>query len=84
MTLKELPVHCLARGKSDLLVCGCVWWWQGGGGGLGGGKRHAVGDLIYFFVYYGKLLLRGPKIVQVREEKKSPECPILSRDQSYL
>ena len=36
------------------------------------------------FVYYGKLLLRGPKIVQVREEKKSPECPILSRDQSYL
>ena len=52
--------------------------------GVGGGKRHAVGDLIYFFVYYGKLLLKGPKIVQVREEKKSPECPILSRDQSYL
>ena len=60
-------------------VCG-----GGGGGGVGGGKRHAVGDLIYFFVYYGKLLLKGPKIVQVREEKKSPECPILSRDQSYL
>ena len=56
----------------------------GGGGAVGGGKRHAVGDLIYFFVYYGKLLLKGPKIVQVREEKKSPECPILSRDQSYL
>ena len=35
MTLKELPLLCLARGKSDLLVCGCVWWWGGGGGEVG-------------------------------------------------
>ena len=31
-TLKELPLLCLARGISDLLVCGCVWWWGDGVG----------------------------------------------------
>ena len=78
---REIRLTCL-------WVCVVVAGGGGGGGGgggvLGGGKHHAGGDLIYFFVYYGKLLLKGSKIVQVREEKKSPECPILSRDQSYL
>ena len=48
-TPKEFPLLCLARGISDLLVCGCVCGGGGGGEGGGGGWVNVSGrsDMLF-------------------------------------